>query len=57
MTGPLDDPRVLFRDEDLQKALVAAGKKKLASEVEKHIPDDVKKKLGDASGLLDKLKR
>jgi len=57
VTGPLDDPRILFRDEDLQKALVAAGKKKLAAEVDKHIPDDVKKKIGDASGLLDKLKR
>ncbi|MHC4940690.1 MAG: hypothetical protein ACYTHK_17250 [Planctomycetota bacterium] len=61
VTGPLDDPRVLFREEDLKQALIKAGKKELANrlgaEVDKHVPEDVKKKLGDASGLLDKLKR
>jgi hypothetical protein len=59
--GPLDHPRVLFREQDLSQALIAAGKKELANrlgaEADKHIPDDIKKKLGDAGGLLDKLKR
>jgi hypothetical protein len=57
VTGPMDDPRVLFRDEDLKQALIAAGKKELANrlegEIEKHVPDDLKKKAG---GLLDKLR-
>jgi len=51
--GTLDDPRVLFRDEDLKKALIAAGQKELASklsdEVGKHLGEDAKKALG---GLL-----
>ncbi|HEX5137086.1 MAG TPA: hypothetical protein VFY93_08950 [Planctomycetota bacterium] len=41
--GTLDDPRVLFRDEDLTKALVAAGQKELASK----LADEAKKRLGD----------
>jgi uncharacterized protein (DUF2062 family) len=57
VTGPLDDPRILFRQEDLAKALVAAGKGKLAGklgqELDKHVSEDVKDKVG---GLLDKLK-
>jgi len=56
VTGPLDDPRILFREEALGTALAAAGKKKLAGEIDKRLPDDVKKKLGDAGGLLDKLR-
>lgn len=51
--GTLDDPRVLFRDEDLAKALVAAGQKELASklsdEAGKRLGDDAKKAL---EGLL-----
>jgi hypothetical protein len=41
--GTLDDPRVLLRDEDLAKALVAAGQKELASK----ITDEAGKRLGD----------
>jgi hypothetical protein len=51
--GTLDDPRVLFRDEDLKKALVAAGQKELASKIAdeagKRLGEDAKKALG---GLL-----
>jgi uncharacterized protein (TIGR03546 family) len=47
--GTLEDPRVLFREEDLKKALVAAGQKELASklagEAEKHLGEDAKKAL------------
>jgi hypothetical protein len=54
--GPLDDPRILLREKDLAAALVAAGKAKLAGklgqELDKHVPEDVKKQAG---GLLDKL--
>ena len=53
ITGALDNPRVLFRDQDLKKALIAAGKGKLISAAEKHVPDDLKKKAG---GLIDKFK-
>jgi hypothetical protein len=57
VTGPLDDPRILFREKDLAAALVAAGKGKLAGklgqELDKHVPEDVKDQVG---GLLDKLK-
>jgi len=60
VSGSLDDPRVLFRDEDLKQALIGAGKKELANrasaEIDKHVPDDIKKKLGDTGGLFDKLK-
>ncbi|MHC4819156.1 MAG: hypothetical protein ACYTF8_13995, partial [Planctomycetota bacterium] len=55
--GPLDDPRIRFREQDLAAALVAAGKGKLAGklgqEIDKHVPEDVKEQAG---GLLDKLK-
>jgi hypothetical protein len=51
--GTLEDPRVLLRDEDLAKALVAAGQKELASkladEAGKRLGDDAKKAL---EGLL-----
>jgi hypothetical protein len=51
--GTLDDPRVLFRNEDLTKALMAAGQKELASklagEAEKRLGQDAKKAL---EGLL-----
>ncbi|MCK6459354.1 MAG: hypothetical protein L6Q95_05610 [Planctomycetes bacterium] len=47
--GTLEDPRVLLRDEDLTKALVAAGQKelarKLADEAGKRLGDDAKKAL------------
>lgn len=55
--GPLDDPRIRFREQDLAAALVAAGKGKLAGklgqEIDKRVPEDVKEQAG---GLLDKLK-
>jgi len=48
--GTLDDPRVLFRDEDLAKALMAAGQKELASK----LSDEAGKRLGaDAKKALD----
>ena len=55
--GPLDDPRILFRERDLKDALVAAGRAELADRlggvIDKHVPGDLKKK---AKGLLDRLK-
>jgi len=57
VTGALDDPRILFREEDLAAALVAAGRAELADKVGKkideYVPEDVKKQAG---GLLDRLK-
>jgi uncharacterized protein (TIGR03546 family) len=48
--GTLDDPRVLFRNEDLTKALVAAGQKELASK----LADEAGKRLGeDAKKALE----
>jgi hypothetical protein len=56
VTGLIDDPRVLFREEDLASALTAAGQaelaKRLDKELEGRVPDDLKKQAG---GLLDKL--
>jgi uncharacterized protein (TIGR03546 family) len=53
--GTLEDPRVLLRDEDLTKALVAAGQKELASkladEAGKRLGDDARKKI---EGLFGK---
>jgi hypothetical protein len=57
VTGPIDDPRILFREQDLAAALTAAGRAELAKRLDKElgdrVPDDIKKKAG---GLLDKLK-
>jgi len=48
--GTLDAPRVLFREEDLAKALVAAGQKELASK----LADEAGKRLGeDAKKALE----
>lgn len=41
--GTLEDPRILLRDEELTKALVAAGQKELASK----LADEAGRRLGD----------
>lgn len=51
VSGPLDDPRVLFREQDLAKALLDAGKKDLAKRLGEKLPEG----LGDVGGILDKI--
>ncbi|MHC4549983.1 MAG: hypothetical protein ACYTEZ_14520 [Planctomycetota bacterium] len=51
--GPLDDPRVLFREKDLAQALLNAGQKDLAKRLGERLPEG----LGEKVGLLDKLRK
>ncbi|MEN8148672.1 MAG: hypothetical protein ABFS86_02545 [Planctomycetota bacterium] len=54
--GPLDDPRVLFRQEDLSKALIAAGERELADRVGKkldeHVPEGAREKINEGLDSL-----